>query len=73
MVTHTPTHTYTHNYDNPRCAHAHRGLIMNRDSKNMHRANNFRSNTIVIKGGEWGVMLGSSNLHRIIRWMDDWK
>ena len=36
MVTHTHTHTYTHthihtythdNYYNPRCAHAHRGLI----------------------------------------------
>ena len=28
--THTHTHTYTHdNYYNPRCAHAHRGLIMN--------------------------------------------
>ena len=27
--THTHTHTYTHdNYDNPRCAHAHRGLII---------------------------------------------
>ena len=27
--THTHTHTYTHdNYYNPRCAHAHRGLIM---------------------------------------------
>ena len=26
--THTHTHTYTHdNYYNPRCAHAHRGLI----------------------------------------------
>ena len=26
--THTYTHTYTHdNYSNPRCAHAHRGLI----------------------------------------------
>ena len=25
--THTYTHTYTHdNYNNPRCAHAHRGL-----------------------------------------------
>ena len=41
MVTHTHTHTYTHthihtythtythdNYYNPRCAHAHRGLII---------------------------------------------
>ena len=37
MVTHTYTHTYTHththtythdNYYNPRCAHAHRGLII---------------------------------------------
>ena len=32
MVTHTHIHTYTHtythdNYYNPRCAHAHRGLI----------------------------------------------
>ena len=27
--THTHTHTYTHdNYYNPRCAHAHRGLII---------------------------------------------
>ena len=27
--THTYTHTYTHdNYYNPRCAHAHRGLII---------------------------------------------
>ena len=27
--THTDTHTYTHdNYSNPRCAHAHRGLII---------------------------------------------
>ena len=27
--THTHIHTYTHdNYYNPRCAHAHRGLIM---------------------------------------------
>ena len=27
--THTYTHTYTHdNYSNPRCAHAHRGLII---------------------------------------------
>ena len=27
--THTYTHTYTHgNYNNPRCAHAHRGLII---------------------------------------------
>ena len=27
--THTHTHTYTHdNYSNPRCAHAHRGLII---------------------------------------------
>ena len=26
---HTYTHTYTHdNYSNPRCAHAHRGLII---------------------------------------------
>ena len=33
MVTHTHTHTHTHtythdNYYNPRCAHAHRGLII---------------------------------------------
>ena len=28
--------------------------ITNRDSKNMHRADNFRSNTVVIKGGEFG-------------------
>ena len=29
MVTHTYIHTYTHdNYYNPRCAHAHRGLII---------------------------------------------
>ena len=29
--THTHTHTYTHdNYYNPRCAHAHRGLIITR-------------------------------------------
>ena len=28
MITHTHTHTYTHdNYYNPRCAHAHRGLM----------------------------------------------
>ena len=28
--THTHTHTYTHdNYSNPRCAHAHRGLMNN--------------------------------------------
>ena len=28
MVTHTYTHTHTHdNYYNPRCAHAHRGLM----------------------------------------------
>ena len=28
MVTHTHIHTHTHdNYYNPRCAHAHRGLI----------------------------------------------
>ena len=28
--THTHTYTYTHdNYYNPRCAHAHRGLITN--------------------------------------------
>ena len=27
--THTHVHTYTHdNYYNPRCAHAHRGLII---------------------------------------------
>ena len=27
--THTHTHTYTHdNYYNPRCAHAHRGLMI---------------------------------------------
>ena len=27
--TYTHTHTYTHdNYSNPRCAHAHRGLII---------------------------------------------
>ena len=29
MVTHTHIHTHTHdNYYNPRCAHAHRGLII---------------------------------------------
>ena len=28
MVTHTHIHTHTHdNYYNPRCAHAHRGLM----------------------------------------------
>ena len=41
MVTHTYTHTYTHthihtythdNYCNPRCAHAHRGLIISNDN-----------------------------------------
>ena len=32
--THTHTHTYTHNnYYNPRCAHAHRGLIRRRIRK----------------------------------------
>ena len=30
--THTYTHTYTHdNYYNPRCAHAHRGLLRSWD------------------------------------------
>ena len=42
MVTHTYTHTHTHthihtythdNYYNPRCAHAHRGLIICRNLK----------------------------------------
>ena len=28
------THTYTHdNYSNPRCAHAHRGLIRKKERK----------------------------------------
>ena len=32
--THTHTHTYTHdNYYNPRCAHAHRGLIIIQNTK----------------------------------------
>ena len=39
--TYIHTHTYTHdNYSNPRCAHAHRGLIItrNRSLSNIGRA-----------------------------------
>ena len=36
--THTHTHTYTHdNYSNPRCAHAHRGLITIPSNKTVRR------------------------------------
>ena len=39
---HTHTHTYTHtcthdNYNNPRCAHAHRGLIGERSEPHTYR------------------------------------
>ena len=47
---HTYTHTYTHdNYYNPRCAHAHRGLIMLYANVLLHRCYTVAYNNVICK------------------------